>query len=221
MKYKFCDFNGGLKILSDQYPQEDDDLRKSLKSLVLHVKESDQEGKQGSLIFNPVGTNEALKELLQKKSWSSVSLPQQYSFFGLGVDFGKKGVCIEAQFSNYPFLLNNTLRSEVLYRDKFQLVKNYPLNVLVFITKVHSLPSSNSTLYYEQAVEHLKGLATHNIFSIPIVVFGLDCDSENEIAELTTYAEKRYSRTVLEKKKVRLKVHRPQKEGGICKLVIK
>ncbi|MEH2284834.1 MAG: hypothetical protein V7K90_26540 [Nostoc sp.] len=56
--------------------------------------------------------------------------------------------------SNYPFLLNNTLRSELFFKAKTEFV-GYPTNLVIIVTKALMFPASNSTLYYEQAVNQL------------------------------------------------------------------
>ena len=64
----------------------------------LHVKASDQKGKQGSLIFDPVGTNEYLKTELVRLGWlSKVPIPEALQALGIDVDFGKSGHLIEVQ----------------------------------------------------------------------------------------------------------------------------
>ena len=72
----------------------------------LHIKASDQAGIQGNPIFDPVGTNEYVKTALIQYNWqSNLPIPVAYSFLGKEVDFGKAGIIIEIQFSNYPYLL--------------------------------------------------------------------------------------------------------------------
>lgn len=188
--------------------------------MLLQVKESDQAGKRGELIFNPVGTNAVLEENLGSKGWIKIPLPPEYTFFGVGIDFGKLNVCVEAQFSNYPFLINNALRSEVLFRDRVPLIGGLEMQALVIITKAKHFPSSNSTLHFEQACEHLSGLSKHKLFSMPVRLVGLDIEKNDEVlATLTQYTSSRYSRDIRSQKKIKLKVTRAKNRKGSSKFV--
>ncbi len=162
----------------------------------LHLKASDQGGKQGRPIFDPVGTNEAIKAALDRHGWRRIPIPAEFKFLGIDIDFGKGGVIAEAQFSNYPFLLNNTIRSELFFRSKIALAGE-PTKLAVIITKAHMLSAANSTLYYEQAVHQLTSLAKYKVFDVPIRLVGLFVERTGIIpATWTGYSATRYSRTV-------------------------
>ena len=122
--------------------------------------------------------------------------PPQFSFLGTDVDFGKNGLIVEAQFSNYPFLLNNTIRSELFFKAKLNL-SGIPTLATVILTKGHMFPASNSTLYYEQARNQLNALATNRVFDSPIRLVGLFAPRIGTLPVIwTEYAATRYSRTV-------------------------
>lgn len=219
MKYDIKDFNGcDTFFLNPLNNSLWDEIKTAIESMVLQVKESDQAGKQGELIFNPVGTNYILEDKLIPKGWKKIPLPSQYAFFGLGIDFGKMNVCVEAQFSNYPFLLNNALRSEVLFRDKVPLIEGREMQALIIITKKKHFPSSNSTLHFEQACEHLNGLSTHKLFSMPVRLVGLEIDGDIGInAQMTTYTTSRYSREVRSLEAIKVNVQRARNPNGASK----
>ena len=100
------------------------------------------------------------------------------------------------QFSNYPFLLNNTIRSELFFKSQIPLV-GHPAKLAVIITKVHMFPASNSTLYYEQAVHQLTSLAKYKVFDVPIRLVGLFVERTGiNPGVWTGYSATRYSRTV-------------------------
>jgi hypothetical protein len=115
---------------------------------------------------------------------------------GTGVDFGKRGLIVEVQFSNYPFLLNNLLRSELFFKAGLNLAEE-PVQAVVVIAKDGMFPASNSTLYFQQAEKQLGALASKKVFDVPLRLVGL---FENPNARIpvkwTEYDNPRYSRTV-------------------------
>ena len=155
-------------------------------------------GKQGQAIFDPVGTNAYIKTKLEQNAWlPNKEIPEEYRFLGTDIDFVKTGVIIEVQFSNYPFLLNNLLRSELFYHAQTQFTHS-PIQLLLIITKAHMFPASNSTLYYEQAQNQLAALSSNNVFDIPIRLVGLASSVANSVpCKWTSYDDPRYSRTVI------------------------
>lgn len=189
-------FNGAGDLLNGKYANEWNGLNVALQQLRLHLKASDQEGKKGAPIFDPVGMNESIKQSLTPIGWQpNVQIPSDYKFLGTDVDFLKSGILVEVQFSNYPFLLNNLLRSELFFQNK--QVFSSSIDVLILITKAHMFDSSNSTLYYEQAHEQLSALTHNNVFDIPIMLIGLSSPhGENIPCVWTEYHKPRYSRTV-------------------------
>jgi hypothetical protein len=163
----------------------------------LHIKASDQAGIQGNPIFDPVGTNEYIKNALMELNWqSNIPIPVAYRFLGKDVDFGKAGIIIEIQFSNYPYLLNNTLRSELFFKARSKFA-GYETNLLIVVTKAKMFPASNSTLYYEQAVNQLTALVENQVFDIPIRLIGLFAEINTTVPVIwSQYTSERYSRTV-------------------------
>jgi hypothetical protein len=183
-------------VIAKGYNGEWEELRSVLEAMPLHMKASDQAGKQGQPIFDPVGTNEAIKAALAPHGWARIPIPAEFNFLGIDIDFGKGGVIAEAQFSNYPFLLNNTIRSELFFKSKIPLL-GVPAKLAVIITKAHMFPASNSTLYYEQAVHQLTSLAKYKVFDVPIGLVGLFAERTGiNPGVWTGYSATRYSRTV-------------------------
>ncbi|HLO86400.1 MAG TPA: restriction endonuclease [Nostocaceae cyanobacterium] len=185
-------------IINNQYHNEWCEISNVLSEMSLHIKASDQAGIQGNPIFDPVGTNEYIKTAFLGCGWySNIPIPQLYQFLGKEIDFGKAGIIAEIQFSNYPYLLNNTLRSELFFKAKTEFV-GCPTNLLIIVTKAAMLPASNSTLYYEQAVNQLTALTEYKVFDIPIRLVGL-FEKPNTIIQViwTEYLSGRYSRSVL------------------------
>ncbi|MEH2371109.1 MULTISPECIES: BglII/BstYI family type II restriction endonuclease [unclassified Nostoc] len=194
---QYVDFNAADRIINTQYQNEWHEISTTLTRMPLHIKASDQAGIQGNAIFDPVGTNEYVKAAFIHDGWqSNIPIPGPYRFLGTDVDFAKTGIIIEIQFSNYPFLLNNTLRSELFFKAKTEFV-GYPTNLVIIVTKALMFPASNSTLYYEQAVNQLTALAKNQVFDVPIRLVGL-FEQQNTIVPIiwTEYLSKRYSRTV-------------------------
>lgn len=198
MLLQIMDFNGAGAVINRSYQQEWCQLEAVLSAMPLHLKASDQAGIQGRPNFDVVGTNEYIENQLTSPhlGWASkIPVPQDIAFLGTDVDFAKNGVLVEVQFSNYPFLLNNTLRSDLFYRYR-TVFHRAPTEVAIIVTKAGMFPSANSTLYFEQAVEQLRALAHHNIFSVPIRLVGLFEQIGRVSATWTEYSAARYSRTV-------------------------
>jgi hypothetical protein len=194
MLIQTTDFNAADEGLQP-HEQSWRELKEVLETMPLHLKSSDQAGIQGTAIFDPVGTNEYIKTQLLRLGWdASIPIPSEYSFLGTDVDFGKQGLLVEVQFSNYPFLLNNTIRSELFFKAGLQL-GGHRTTAAVIIAKAGMFPASNSTLYYEQAVKQLTALARLRIFEVPIRLVGL-FERSGEVEVCFSDYGARYSRTV-------------------------
>ncbi|MBF0675114.1 hypothetical protein [Pseudomonas sp.] len=196
MQVKYQDFNGAGNAIAGVYQQQWVELERVLTAMPLHLKASDQAGKQGAPIFDPVGTNQHIADGLVPLGWQEkIAIPAAFKFLGTDVDFGKNGVVVEVQFSNYPFLLNNTQRSDLFYRAQ-TVFHGAPTGLVIIVTKAGMFPSSNSTLYYEQALNQLTALAQHAAFTVPIRLVGLFEPVGGVQATWTDYSAARYSRTV-------------------------
>ena len=198
MQLRFVDFNNAGGVIAGAYANEWQELEQVLTAMPLHLKASDQAGMQGKAIFDPVGTNQHIADGLTapQRGWlGGIPIPDAFSFLGTDVDFGKNGVVVEVQFSNYPFLLNNTVRSELFFRAQ-TVFHALPTRLIVIVTKAGMFPSSNSTLYYEQALNQLTALAQHGVFTVPIRLVGLFESVGDVTATWTDYSAARYSRTV-------------------------
>lgn len=135
MLVEYEDFNDAASFLGRKYDSEWTDIFEVLTSMPLHLKASDQAGIQGRAIFDPVGTNAFIKDGLGSRGWSSnQAIPGEFSFLGTDIDYAKRGLLLEAQFSNYPFLLNNVVRSELFSKSGVAFDGN-PVEVVVIVTK--------------------------------------------------------------------------------------
>ena len=208
MNIEWKDFNGAGDIFSE-YWKEWEQLNKVLGEMPLCLKGSRQEGKNGVLNFDPVGINAHIKEKLgQIDGWvSNPKIPSEFSFLGKDVDFVVKGILIEAQFSNYPFLLNNVLRSELFYKNKTEL-NGSKVKALVIISRgwMFNAHSSNSTLYYEQGCDQLEGLDRFKVIGIPIRMVSLKSPiGEDFSAQLIVYTNSQ-SRTITHKDRISIRI---------------
>ncbi|HEV3386335.1 MAG TPA: hypothetical protein VG097_16050 [Gemmata sp.] len=197
MLVRVTDYNHADKAIKQHCDSEWSELSDVLTKMPLHLKASDQAGKQGHPIFDPVGTNEHIRSNLQSLRWHcTIPIPGEFEFLGTDVDFAKNALVVEAQFSNYPFLLNNTIRSELFFLAGMTFGAA-PTKATVIVTKARMFPASNSTLYYEQAVNQLNALALHKVFRCPIRLVGLFVERDVPIeVTWTKYSAARYSRTV-------------------------
>ncbi len=187
------DYNGAKEALRATYLREWAELEDVLKKLPLCLKASDQTGKRGSPIFDPIATNAFIRDKLKDDHrWTTnLTISQEYDFLGTNIDAGKNGVMVEVQFSNYPFLLNNLLRGELFFQGKFEIGPR-ATGVVVIVTKGRMFPASNSTLYYEQAQKQLDALAKNRVFRVPLRLVGLMCPVAEGIPALWTKGGGRY-----------------------------
>jgi hypothetical protein len=97
------DYNHAQDIVPSRYKKLWRKVEQVLDSMPLHLKASSQRGKVGAPIFDPIGTNQYIKDELSAFGWSlNVPIPPAFRFLGKDVDFAKSGVLAEVQFSNYP-----------------------------------------------------------------------------------------------------------------------
>lgn len=206
MRIEITDFNDAQELLASDSVADWLDIDSVLRELPLHLKGSDQAGKQGTAIFDAVGTNQGIKNGLLSRGWKAgLAIPSRYKFLGTDVDFAKNEVIAEVQFSNYPFLLNNTIRADLFYKADLRFTHSI-VRVVVIVTKAWMFPSSNSTLYYEQAVEQLNELHRNRIFDVPIRLVGLFAPMGQGTAIWTEYSHPRYSRTVVSRKETKITI---------------
>ena len=213
MKIITQDYNNADQLIEVYYSKEWCELKKILKKMPLHLKASDQAGKQGDAIFDPVGTNAYIKKYLSSLDWiANKEIPLNYRFLGTDIDFVKSAIIVEIQFSNYPFLLNNLLRSEQFFQKKIKFT-DLETKLLIIVTKNHMFPSSNSTLYFEQAQNQLNSLSKIGIFKIPIRLVGLASNVTNNVPCIwTTYDDPRYSRTIETQENINVKITNGKQE---------
>jgi hypothetical protein len=198
MDVKFVDYNDAGNVIAATESEAWKELAGVIGGMRLHLKASDQAKKVGTNIFDPVGTNAYFwHELADKRQWrGKLPLPKKFQFLGTDIDFGKGGLLLEVQFSNYPFLLNNLLRAELLYKQRDTIVlTDRKIEAVVILTKAGMFPASNSTLYYEQAQKQLDALAEQRVFTVPLRLAGLFAPlGQPIVATKTTYKTPRYSR---------------------------
>lgn len=191
------DYNNAGDILSKKFVNECQEINSVLSGMPLYLKYSQQDKKADDLIFDPVGNNDYIKQKLIGFQWkANVNIPKEFKMWGKDIDFSKSGVLVEVQFSNYPFLLNNLVRSQLFYKAK-SLFTIEPVQVAVLITKLGILPSSNSTLYYEQAIEQIDSLFSYNIFDVPLRIIGIGIERSQEYPTVFSEYQGRTSRQLI------------------------
>lgn len=174
MQIEIRDFNGATDYFGTVGHQRWAEIASVLENLTPQLQASDQAGKIGSAIFDPKGTNACLTAAADAVGWRKVSVPGDLKPFGKDWDAGKGSVLAEWQFSNYPFLWNNIIRSEAVFQSKGIIAPlTAPVGALVIVTKSGSFPASNSTLYFEQANAQIDTVTTLGVFEIPIRLIGL------------------------------------------------
>lgn len=221
MRINFRDYNSADTVINTHYLGHWDEIDSILTGMPLHLKASDQAGLQGNPIFDPVGTNEYIKTAFSRLGWRvNIPIPSKYDFLGTDVDFGKDGIIAEAQFSNYPFLLNNLLRTEIFYKSQYPLIGK-PTDLLIIITKAHMFPASNSTLYYEQAEHQLSALMESKVFDVPIRLVGLFEKINATVPVMwTQYHAARYSRTTVSRTNMNCEIVSGRLAKSRCSLAV-
>lgn len=197
-----------------------DDLEEVLGALPLYLKHSDQAGRVGSYIFDPVGTNETIKMELRKKGWgTNIPIPEGLEGLGTDVDYGTGGLLAEGQFSNYPFFFNNVFRTHVFHKSGTEFPSIGAIRAAVIITKARLFPASNSTLYYEQAVRQMNFLIRVGAIDLPVRVVGLTVERDVPTdAVFTRYHAPRYSRTVVDRATVTCVLRSGRQPDGRCRI---
>lgn len=201
MQLEFTDYN-----LADEYFSKSGqvywaELETILEEMPLQLQLSGQRGKSGVYIFDPKATNYRLTQAAANLGWHKVPVPAELQEFGLDWDSGKDEVLVEWQFSNYPFLWNNVIRTEAVVQPGIILERMANVRALVIVTKSGRLPASNSTLYYEQARAQLETVTRLGVFGIPIRLVGLMlAESATQLEANCNEHSARYSRTTVSSK---------------------
>ena len=68
-------------------------------------------------------------------------------------------------------------------KTKFNTIE---IQLLVIITKGKTIPSSNSSLYYEQAISQINSFVEENIIMMPILVIGFYSNEDTSYGIVTT-----------------------------------
>lgn len=219
MDFLVRDFNGAADHFSAAGAAEWSELEAVLAGLKPHFQASDQARRIGAPIFDPKGTNAALTLGAVERGWvPAVPVPTELTMFGVDWDAGKGSTLAEWQFSNYPFLWNNVIRTQAVVTGKARLAGVGATKALVVVTKSGLLPASNSTLYYEQAEAQLGAVMGSGAFSLPIRLVGLTVrDGAEEIDARWTVYPGRYARAHTTRSDIRMAVvwsSRRSKYGG-------
>ena len=136
------------------------------------------------------------------------------------MDYGINGVLAEGQFSNYPFFLNNVFRTNFFCKKGVVFDGIGRVDASIIVTKVRALPASNSTLYYEQALDQMRFMLEAEALATPTRLIGLAVDVGTPFsAKLSTYKERRYSRTVVRRTAVRCELHKGPRSNSRCRIV--
>lgn len=221
MLLEVTDFNDAAEILAAPLAEQYQMLEHTLRDMPVQLKASDQAGKQGTPIFDPVGTNARIKDALDPAVFRpNFPVPAEFAFLGTDVDFATGGMLIEVQFSNYPFLLNNILRSELFFKARTPM-PDHPLRVAIIVAKAHMFDASNSTLYYEQARNQLTALATNSVFDVPVRLIGLFAPRDEEFtACFNEYHNPRYSRTLVKSEERRVVARPGRRAQSRCTMIL-
>lgn len=179
MIYEYVDFNGAAEYFDGPGAMHWSEIDAVIDSVSPQLQPSDQYERVGSPIFDPKATNAKLTAQAASYGWEKVPVPVDLRPFGKDWDVGKGPVLVEWQFSNYPFLWNNIIRTEALFSSRAVLPQlGQPVEALTVVTKSGRFPASNSTLYFEQAQAQIHTVTRLGVFDVPIRVVGLTIDPD-------------------------------------------
>jgi hypothetical protein len=212
MRVLHSDFNGADQFFAtDAGASEWSDVQRILRGMPLYMQASDQRGKKGKPIFDPKATNAHLNRATQECGWAPIPVPDDLTEFGTDWDGGKRSTLAEWQFSNYPFLWNNIIRTEAVFNAKTRLPGLMAIRGLIVVTKCGLFPASNSTLYYEQAKAQLEAATRFGAFSIPIRLVGLSISTGPTSQAIWSIYSGRYARKPESQETVTMRVKRTGK----------
>jgi hypothetical protein len=196
VQYEVEDFAGAREYFDSDGADEWHDLENVLNGCTIQLQPSDQAGLNRKPIFDPKATNRELTDRAADYGWSAIPVPVELQMFGNDWDSGKNRTLAEWQFSNYPFLWNNVIRTQGVYRSNIALKGMQGVDALVVVTKSGRFPSSNSTLYFEQAKAQLEAVMGFQTFTLPIRLVGLTLEPGVSSVEASwnAYAGTRYDR---------------------------
>lgn len=197
MDFTLADFNDSDAYFGGEGAPEWEDIEAIVRDLPLCLQPSGQAGIAGNAVFDPKATNAFLTRSALARGWRVIPVPTGLSEFGTDWDAGKAATLAEWQFSNYPFLWNNVIRSEAMFKSQIVIEHLEPIKGLIVVTKSGAFPSSASSLYFEQARAQLTGVTRFKTFAIPIRLVGLAIPAGSETVDVTwSEYEGRTSRTV-------------------------
>lgn len=200
MLIQVTDFNGATEATQSAYGKQWQELEDVLGNMPLHVKASGQAGRIGRLVFDPIGSNRAIKEALSGRGWrSDIPIPLEYGFLGRSLDVGKEGVIGEIQFSNYPFLVNNLMRADMLYKVAVPLT-GVPTGLAIIVTKARMFHAAQSSLDFDLARRQLDALSAY--VEVPTRLVGLFEERGSRLPAVVTEYTGRTSRTVIRQESV-------------------
>lgn len=100
-------------------------------------------------------------------------------------------------------------------------IRGHRVKAVVIITKAHLFPASNSTLYYEQAVNQMREFTKHGVFDVPTRVAGLFEETGIPRPAIWTEYPGRYSRSPKASRRVTCILRPGRRENAICKVEIR
>lgn len=216
MLIEYEDFNNAYELFQEKYCNEWTEIEKVLTAMPLYMTSSQQKDKKEKPNFDPKATNDHIEKELNKLGWTSkLPIPKEFSAFGVHVDIAKRGLLLEIQFSNYPYFLNNVVRSELLFKSCESIIEQEPVELLLIITKSNVLPSSNSTLYYEQAIQQRRELTKYDMLNVlPIRIVGLTERAGNYVDACWTEYEGENQRSRSVKKQSKFSYYIPSLQSS-------
>lgn len=216
MRFEQESFNSGSEVFREEFNSLLSEVESAISDSEYQVKHTFQKGREKELIFDPIGTNRALREKFSEHGWATeVNLDSPGYDKGKDIDIAKNGVAGEIQFGNFAYLDADCNRLRRLYDGRLELEGGGGIQAGVIIVVKQEMPTSQSVSHFQQATQRAAPTALVNRFTcpecgaevdtgIPSLIFGIEAPRLGDEVVFNTYESQR-SRTLVSHERISFK----------------
>lgn len=181
-------FNNGENIVNDQFPHLLSEIKECIESVdatLFRTKQSNEQSRQGQLLFDPRSLNAAYKVVFTQRGWASHRVMCDYpqEFYTLDyeprypssrsafreMDFVKESLGVEVQFGKYAFMVYNVCAKMTIFRN----LEVISAGVEIVPIRQFAHEMSTGVSYFEQFVWDLQQRGVADI-DVPVLILGVD-----------------------------------------------